>query len=122
MRGLILIGGGGHCISCIDVIESAKIFKIEGILDREEYIGNSVLGYPIIGTDAEIENLVAQGNHFLITIGQLTAPSVRVKLYQLLSGLNANMPHIISKLSYVSEHAEILDGTIIMHHAMVNGS
>ena len=30
---LILIGGGGHCHACIDVIESTQKFQIIGIID-----------------------------------------------------------------------------------------
>ncbi|MBI4309254.1 MAG: acetyltransferase, partial [Candidatus Omnitrophica bacterium] len=35
-KNLILIGGGGHCKSCIDVIESENKFKIAGIVDTKE--------------------------------------------------------------------------------------
>ena len=30
---LVLIGGGGHCISVIDIIENGNEFNILGILD-----------------------------------------------------------------------------------------
>ena len=33
MKNLYLIGGGGHCKSCIDVIEQEKKYKIKGIFD-----------------------------------------------------------------------------------------
>ena len=39
MKELILIGGGGgHCRSCIDVIEQEQKFKIAGIIDKKEFI------------------------------------------------------------------------------------
>ena len=31
---IILLGGGGHCRSCIDVIEQAGDFNIAGIVDK----------------------------------------------------------------------------------------
>ena len=34
MNNIVLIGGGGHCKSVIDVIEQDGQFNIEGILDR----------------------------------------------------------------------------------------
>lgn len=40
MRPLILIGGGGHCKSVIDVAESAG-YTILGILDMPEMLGTS---------------------------------------------------------------------------------
>ena len=42
-KNLILIGGGGHCKSVIDVAESAG-YKILGIIDMPEEVGKSVLG------------------------------------------------------------------------------
>ena len=40
MKKIILIGGGGHALSCIDVIESEKKFKIVGIVDGNLKKGN----------------------------------------------------------------------------------
>ncbi|HQB08035.1 MAG TPA: acetyltransferase, partial [Rectinema sp.] len=39
MKDIILIGGGGHCRSVIDVIELGNEFRIIGIIDKEENIG-----------------------------------------------------------------------------------
>ena len=38
MKEIILIGGGGHCKSVIDVIEQEGKFKIVGIVDKPELI------------------------------------------------------------------------------------
>ncbi len=55
---IILIGGGGHCKSCIDVIESEGKFQIKGIIDLPSELGNKVLGYPVIGNDDDIDSFV----------------------------------------------------------------
>jgi len=39
VKEIILIGGGGHCRSVIDVIEQEGRFKIVGIVDRPELLG-----------------------------------------------------------------------------------
>ena len=39
---IILIGGGGHCKSCIDVLEQEGRFQIVGIIDVKENIGKKV--------------------------------------------------------------------------------
>ena len=54
---IILIGGGGHCKSCIEVIESKGDFVIAGIIDVKEKIGTSLLGYPVIGCDDDLVEL-----------------------------------------------------------------
>ena len=38
MKKIILVGAGGHCKSCIDVIEKEKKFKIIGIIDNKKKV------------------------------------------------------------------------------------
>ena len=47
MNKIILIGGGGHCKSVIDVIEQEARFEIAGIIDKPELLGTKILGYPV---------------------------------------------------------------------------
>ncbi|MGJ0342804.1 acetyltransferase, partial [Aliarcobacter cryaerophilus] len=42
---IVLIGGGGHCHSVIDVIEQTNKYEIIGIVDTKENIGKKVLDY-----------------------------------------------------------------------------
>lgn len=122
MKSLYLIGGGGHCHSCIDVIEQGNEYKIIGIFDVKENIGKTVLNYPIIGTDDDLRNYISSDNFFLITVGQIKSANVRFRLFQTLKDLNANIATIISSRAYVSAHAKISEGTIVMHDALVNAN
>lgn len=120
MKELFLIGGGGHCKSCIDVIEQEGKFKIIGIIDQKNKIGQKVLGYEIIGSDEDIPKLLKRCNFFHITVGQIGSPDIRMKIYNELKNLNAQFPVIVSPLAHVSKHSQLGEGTIIMHYAMVN--
>lgn len=122
MEKLILLGGGGHCKSCIDVIEKEAKYEIAGILDNEELVGQKILGYEFIGTDEDISKFVKEGYIFLITVGQIKTSVIRKKLFVLLSNNNAQIATVISPRAYVSRHADIGKGTIIMHDALVNAS
>lgn len=117
---LILIGGGGHCKSCIDVIEQENKYEIAGILDMPENVGKNVSGYNIIGTDDDIEELSKQFKVFFITLGQIKSAEKRIAIFNRLEELNAIIPVIISPRAYISVHANIGDGTIIMHDVVVN--
>ena len=117
---IILIGGGGHCKSCIDIIEKEGRFTIAGIVDVPEKLNQKILGYEIIAADDDLPRLVNEYKNFLITMGQIKSPERRIRLYNILKDLGAKLPVIISPLAYVSKHAGIGDGTIIMHHALIN--
>jgi sugar O-acyltransferase (sialic acid O-acetyltransferase NeuD family) len=119
-RKLVLIGGGGHCKACIDVIEQTNCFEITGVLDQPHLVGTQVLGYPVIGTDDDIFKYHEQGNAFLITVGQIKSSAVRRRIYEQLMASKAELPSIVSPKAYVSRHAAIGSGTIIMHQAVVN--
>jgi sugar O-acyltransferase (sialic acid O-acetyltransferase NeuD family) len=120
MKKIILVGGGGHCKSVIDVVEQEGKYKIAGIIDKKELIGEDVLGYKIIGCDDDLVNLKEKFPYAIITIGQIKSNEIRVKLFHQLKKLDFHMPSIISPLAYVSKHAFVDEGSIIMHHALVN--
>ena len=70
-KKIILIGGGGHCKACIDVIEQEGNYQIAGIVDLPEMLHQKVLGYEIIATDKDFPDLVKEYKNFLITLGRV---------------------------------------------------
>lgn len=118
-RPLILIGGGGHCKSVIEVAESAG-YEIKGILDMPDEVGKEVLpGHKVIGTDDEIPQYVEECN-FIITVGFIKNPALRIKLYNKVKAAGGRLATIIASTAHVSKYAELGEGTVIMHHAFVN--
>jgi sugar O-acyltransferase (sialic acid O-acetyltransferase NeuD family) len=117
---IVLIGGGGHCKSCIDVVEAQDMFAIEGIVDMATKIGRTVLGYPIIADDADLVRLTGEFRNFLITIGQIGSPEKRMETFQSIKSSGGRFPVIVSPKAYVSKHATIGEGTILMHGVTVN--
>ncbi len=120
LEKIILVGGGGHCKSCIDVIEQQGEFQVAGIVDIEKKIGGFVLGYPIIEDDKHLPMLSEKYSYFLVILGQIKSSDIRVDLYKKIKAIKGKLPTIISPLSYVSKHADIEEGSIVMHHALVN--
>lgn len=120
-KEIILIGGGGHCRSCIDVIESTKAYKISGVIEQlRKDKERSILGYPIIGYDDDLPTLREHIDYALVTVGQIGSGIMRQKLFDKLKKLSFVLPVIISPLAHVSKHAIIGGGTIVMHQAIVN--
>ncbi|EDM23165.1 NeuD/PglB/VioB family sugar acetyltransferase [Caminibacter mediatlanticus] len=120
MREIILVGGGGHCKSVIDVIEQEGKFEIAGVIDNNLNLGDKVLNYEIIGCDDDLKNLRKKYEFAIVTVGQIKSPNIRIKLFNLLKELKFKLPIIISPRSYVSKYTEIGEGTVIMHDALIN--
>ena len=117
-KNLILLGGGGHCKSVIDVAESAG-YTILGILDIPEEVGKPVLAYDVIGVDDDIPKYVDRAE-FLITVGFIRNPSLRIKLYNKVVEAGGKLATLVASTAYVSKYAKIGHGTVIMHKAFVN--
>ena len=92
------------------------------MIEKGESISNESLGYPVIGTDDDLKVLRQQYKNALITVGQIKSPKIRIKLFQLLKKLDFTLPVILSPKSYVSKHAQIGEGSIIMHGVIINAN
>ena len=91
-RDLVLVGGGGHCKSVIEAAESAG-FRIHGVLDIPEHIGQTVLSGRIIGTDDDLADYVSEYD-FVVTVGFIKNASLRLKK----SGLPEDVLPLLSLL------------------------
>lgn len=117
-KPLILVGGGGHCKSVIEAAESAG-YTIKGILDLKIPVGENVLGYEVIGKDDQISSFV-NGAEFIITVGFIKDPTIRIKLYNKIIEAGGRLATVIASTAYVSKYAEIGEGTVVLHQAFVN--
>jgi len=118
MKKIILIGAGGHCKSCIDVIENQNKYKIAGIIDKKKK-KNFLLNYKII-SESYLNKRLIKNNYALVAVGHIKNYESRIKLFNKLENLGFKMPSIISPSAYVSKHAIVGRGTIVMHGAIVN--
>ena len=117
-KPLILIGGGGHCKSVIEAAESAG-YSILGVLDVAENVGKDILSYKIIGTDEDIPAYVDKAE-FVITVGFIKNPAIRIKLYNKVKEAGGKLATVVASTAHVSKYAEIGEGTVVLHQAFVN--
>ena len=117
-KNLILIGGGGHCKSVIDVAESAG-YNILGVLDMPEEVGKSVLDYKVIGTDDDIPKYVDNAE-FIITVGFIKNHAIRVRIYNKVKEAGGSLATIVASTAHVSRYATLGEGSVVMHQAVVN--
>lgn len=117
---LILIGAGGHAHACIDVIEQHGQYRIAGLVGRPDEMHSRHLGYSVIATDSDLLQLAKEYQYAFIAVGQIRSPDSRIRLYQQATTLGFQLPIIIAPAAYVSRHATIGAGAIVMHGAIIN--
>ena len=117
-KPLILVGGGGHCKSVLEAAESAG-YSILGVLDMPDEVGKKILSTKVIGTDDDIPSYVEKAE-FIITVGFIKNPAIRIKLYNRIKEAGGKFATIIASTAYVSKYATIDEGTVVLHQAFVN--
>ena len=63
---IVLIGGGGHCHSVIDVIEQENKYEIIGIVDIKENIGK--VDYIFVSTHKEVRDALIKNNLYFTLV------------------------------------------------------
>ena len=117
---LIVIGAGGNSRSCIDTIEQEGKYKIGGLVGLSQEVGSNQFGYEVLATDSELDELAKQFQYALVALGQIHSPEPRIRLYEKLIAAGFVIPSIIAPSAYVSTHAKVGAGTIVMHGAILN--
>lgn len=118
---ILLVGAGGHAHSCIDVLESAG-WKIVGLIGLPDEVDNDLLGYRVLGTDKDRASLRIQTgcDNALVVIGQIQTVAPRIAAFDAMAAAGFRLPSVVSASAYVSRHAQLGEGSIVMHGAIVN--
>ena len=121
MKSIILIGNGGHCKSCIDVLENSSEFQIKGLITNRSNNSDTFMNYRILGNDENISDCFESNDYGLVAVGQIKSPEKRITLFNLLRNNNILLATVKSKYSLVSKSALLGMGTIVMHNSIING-
>ena len=120
MKSIILIGNGGHCKSCIDVIENSLDFNVKGLITKDSNNSENFMNYRIMGNDSDILNYFCPNDYGLIAVGQIKSAKKRISLFNLLKKNKISLATVKSKYSIVSKSALLGAGTITMHNSIIN--
>lgn len=118
---IIIIGGGGHCSSVIDSLIGADEFKIRGIIDTNEKIGQYIHGIEVIGEDRDLQKYYALGvRNACIAIGSVGNTRLREKIYSQIKKIGYNTPNVIDCSANISKTAVIGEGNYIGKNVVIN--
>lgn len=111
MNKLIIIGAGGHGKVIADNAVKNGYTNISFVDDNFK---GSIMGFPIIGTCADIENLSDSQTDFIIAIGN---NAVRK---QIALKYNLNYATLVHPSAQIAINVEIGKGTVVMAGAVIN--
>lgn len=117
---ILLIGGGGHALSLIDVIEATDEFKVKGLVEAVDSDNTELVGYEVVGSDNQLEPLIQKIPHCIIAVGQVMSAYVRKKLFEQSKQASAIFPVIISPSARVARTVKLGEGVCIMHQTVIS--
>ena len=122
MKNLYLFGGGGHALSCIDVVEKENKFNISGIFDKKYKLNSKILNYPILDEKKIVRKNLEENKYGLVCVGQIKTPKIRIKIFNELLKNNFVPATVISPFSSIPRDLKIGAGSIVMPLGVINSN
>ena len=118
---LVLIGGGGHCKSVLDVVTRSDDFSEIVITDHSLPVGTMIFGCHVVGNDEVLPKLFADGfKNAFITIGSIQSTDKRRDMFSRAKKTGFRFPVVIDPGAAVARTALIAPGVFIGKNAVVN--
>lgn len=114
MEKLLLVGAGGFGRVVLE--HATAIYDCAFLDDGDATI---VDGVPVIGKTAEMASFYSEYKRLLVTIGN---NKLRERLYKEAATIGFTFPNIIQPSAYVSPHAHIGSGCVILNNAVVQNN
>lgn len=120
-KKILLVGGGGHCRSVLDVLLTMDTYDQIGIVERDSGNGPGLLGIPVVGTDADLPGLFDCGwTDAAVTLGSIGSPFRRRELFRTLKSLGFTLPVIQDPSAVIGHEVKTGEGTFIGKRAVIN--
>lgn len=123
-KGLLLIGGGGHCCSVIDSLLADPVCPYDkiAVIDTEEKRGCVIAsGISCIGTDQELEQLRQAGyTHAFVSVGSIGNPAIRMKLTEKAKCAGYLLANVIDPTAVIGGSVTLGSGIYIGKRTVVN--
>ena len=121
MKKLIIIGAGGHSKTCLEVVQSSKIYKVIGFIDNKTKFDDFFKKFKIFNENKlNIALKITKNVH--IGIGQIKSPKLRVNLFKKYKKKGFKFPVIIHSSAYISKYSLVNEGTLVGIDSVVNAN
>ncbi len=123
---VLIFGSSGHAKIIINSFEKEGIYEIVGLLDSYKSIGETVLGYPVVGSEKNIpqEILNLENLHFFVAVGdnwnrQIVYKSILLLVTKAKFASTIHPSAQIGKNVKIGKGVAILAGTVVSSEAEI---
>ena len=121
MDNIVIIGSSGHAKVIIDIVQQEGKFNVAGLLDRFRNVGEKTLGYPVLGKEEDLPELIK--THTLkgaiVAIGD---NFVRSKVAARIKEISPDLPFVsaVHPKASIAMEVSIGEGTVVMAGVSIN--
>lgn len=132
-RKIVLIGGGGHCRSVLDVTLRINAFDEIVITDSGIPAGTQIMGCEVVGGDERLPQLFEEGFRYAFpAVGSIEDTDLRQTLFRRASKIGFLFPNLVDPSAvigtdvtfgygiFVGKQAVVNAGTVIEDMAIIN--
>jgi sugar O-acyltransferase (sialic acid O-acetyltransferase NeuD family) len=113
---LLIIGAGGHGQSVVEAAELNGQFEVVGFVDDALAVGTLVLGYPVLGSAADLTGYAPVCDQVLVAVGN---NGLRASLVDRLVQAGLSLATVVHPQAMVSPRAQVGAGSAVMAGAIV---
>lgn len=118
MRGLLILGAGGHGKVCADIAKAMGCWERIAFLDDAK-AGECVLGIPVLGAFDQLETYATAYSDAFVAIGQA---ATRLQWLDKLEGLGYYIATLQHPAAQLGSGVIVAAGTVLMAGTVINAS
>lgn len=118
---VVLLGSGGHAKIVLDILGEMGKYRILGITTNDKNHKGHFFGYPILGDDAILQNLMKEGViKVAIGIGGFVDNKLRKRIYSKVKALGLKVVSAIHPSAVISKSVLLGEGNVIFPGVVIN--
>jgi UDP-perosamine 4-acetyltransferase len=118
---IVVLGTGGHALVVVDILEAMGEYKIRGIISKTVLNTSNFRGYPILGDDSVLPDLLKSGVRYAaIGVGGFKDNRRRKEVYEKVKTLAFELAAVIHPSATISRTAHLGQGVVIFPNVCIN--
>lgn len=112
---LVVVGGGGHAATLLDLLHVTRAFNVIGILDDRLAVGQLVNGIPVLGPVHDLTGLLEQGCALAVNaVGGVGSRRLRQDIWLRIKDSGLGTPRLIHPSAVIDSSATLGEGAQIL--------
>lgn len=123
MKKIVVVGASGHAKVIVDIIQQENKSKIVGFLDRFQQKGATQFGYPILGSDEDLPELMSAFDISGVVVGigdNFNRAAVAKRISESIPGIS--FVAAIHPRASIAHGVSVGEGSVVMAGASINPS